>query len=1313
MALTFTRAPLVEAGDRITSTQFAKQADAWNDRLISGIGDGPWRLVFYFLNLFRQVRNSDGFLSFPPPQEFFDIYQHINPEEARWPEAGPGDPEGANVANPMNAYVFGATALDLESETDRYANLIFLQAPPNEKSAWEYAKQQRGAVDPTTGALASPAFLVARSHFRIRYNAQRSPHGLSYGGFLPTPNYLGQCVEDLPSSDFPPPSNFLVRFSKLEPTLSIEEGKTYVVTKGTVQYDGEVYGAGSTFVGAAGVTDFLVPNPDYDPEDPESGDQFIPPDPEDPTNRVHETLEFPGTCPPSSPTEWPGEPYIGHVAYISYQPEAYYIWTNAQNPDTGAVYADLTHILLTNEWLEGPYFGEARLRKTDGGHLQRSLWNFLREFRGSTSQRDDQQKHLEHAFDFQRLFTTQYHLAPAKGTQVEAPDGELQIDVVYPAWERTTDAAAATVIGSPYTYSPQFILASAFLEADKLASAVTLELLEGTTVKATITLTPDEDGKATKLWMADEAGLKDWSPTEDISWRVTTPLTFTGEAGKFLKIETTELFPYKPQLQDAAMLVRAMSCISSQPDGTGAHETEADAHSTNYFRYGCIVNQAGIPGIEDPLDGSVNWNAVYDAARRWSKFVRCPRRQEFIGYEVTGGNSILYFKRYAYGLHLATPADVWDGIAPARERLANGDVRSDYVYEVREGSVEYNGTTYTQGQRFTGIFGVGSWTETDDENLAHVYEADGIRLVAPKQDVTNEWLLGVELAAYDPESVVFNYEDYTDQQVPLLQRCHFYSPEVAGDRPLLFHSSYGQRVGTSGVLAPEIPTGWNYSSLEFAFAGNHNANTIACPDEDEGCKEIRRQFYKSCRVYEPDIEVEKCEVVIEGGEEIVKVTLKGRLHHCAEAPASISRSMASWDINALRAEPYRTWENGLREYLHNIATGGPDGGGATHCTKTQPGNRSANSSVLELQTLEGTCYPKIRLVKLIPKPFADDNDSQEFADTKFLHDAHAQMEFYLRVMCEGYVDGVTSADLACTYNSLSVYDYSYEQLCFQAFGNRWMPGFTPEDYPQNTQTFGPIPNTVARAYVFNCLSKAVNLLTTARVMLPALIESRVGDGKVYDAVAGTSGGGSGGEICSGPLSAVQVYAQHGGGSAPITDWTDWDAAGGGGGVGSSTSFTGNCVGGLFEVAVASSAVEFRWRLVDPDAYLALPESWREMLQTNGSVLARTTLTSSAITGMTFTQDNNEAEHCNYPDQSPLWAFRVDGQGYIIWQVDQPSPVVGCGFLEGSYTAPPAPASYIGRVRRPDGAECGWGPSASVNIEIINGVTPMVTVPLED
>src|ERR1051326_2834674 len=83
------------------------------------------------LNKWRdQFNPSDGGFLFPSQAEFFDIYQHLDPEvdgQATWPETGPGEPEGANLANPMMAFVFGNP--DLSQEDVRLSDRINLLPP--------------------------------------------------------------------------------------------------------------------------------------------------------------------------------------------------------------------------------------------------------------------------------------------------------------------------------------------------------------------------------------------------------------------------------------------------------------------------------------------------------------------------------------------------------------------------------------------------------------------------------------------------------------------------------------------------------------------------------------------------------------------------------------------------------------------------------------------------------------------------------------------------------------------------------------------------------------------------------------------------------------------------------------------------------------------------------------------------------------------------------------------------------------------------------------------------------------------------------
>lgn len=1210
MAITFTRAVEVAEGQAITSTQLATLARAFNDRLRSGLGDGPWRIFFYWLSVFRQVRNPDetGY-AFPSLGEFFEIYQHISAQDAEWPVTGPGDPEGANVASQMNAFVFGSDAFEIADESDRFAALVWPQTEPSPRTAWDHAKQQRGAIDSRTGGIASPALYVARAHNEIRYGS-RSPHGMSYGGWLPLPEEGAPCEDPNPGDDVAPVPNYRIKFTNLN------DGST-------VTYD--------------------------------------------------------GSCEPAVFDSYPT-----HVAFVARMSWAYYVFLNDGTLD----------VYSTTDWVEGPYEGEGRLQKAENGALGRILNNFIREFRGTEHQRKTETVHLSHAFDFQRFFTTQYHLAPQYGIEVDG-----FVDPIYQkAKSQGTPAAGAFLIwdttrGTTSAWQSGFVLTSALVEVKNLNGPLTLSILDEGTVRQTIQLEPDESGNASKLWMAPTA----WTPST-LAWRIeSVPGGITSACT--IEIEHTELWSYKPRIEDAYTVLRASAALETTPDGVGASETESDVLSDDYFTFGCIVNRAGLPGLQGRF-ASVNPNAVFDAARRWSKMVRLVRRQEFIGYAVENGKSVLWFKRYAFGLHNQIPADIFEGIAPSREELANGDIRPGYAYVNRGAeAITYNGATISPGQTFLGVSGVISW-----EGGGAVFEAEGIFHVAPQQGYTNQWLIGFELKPYHPSNTSLWKPDAYSDYFPLVNRCAFYAPEVATDGPLKNHLSFGQSVGTSGTVAPEAPSGFNYADLETSFAGSGNLNTYPCDPLDTACIEFRQNFYKSCRVYEPDVEVESASVEFDsGGNELVKLTLKSRIHHCTTAPSSFSNDVSTWDTAALAAEPYRTHENALREYLVNQATGAP-------CNNTAPGNAGINSTVqLLTDNPFGSCYPHFRLTKLVPLPYDDGNDRQNAVDTRFEHDFFPMMELYLKAMCEGYVDGVTSAEHACTYGTISAFDFTFTNLCVQAFGNKWFSTLRRSDQPDNPQGYGPCPNTDALAYVFNQFVKAVNLLTTVRVMIPAGLECNIGTGETFYSKEMVNAGGTPTSCTSG---SVAVYAHDSPPMAGVTSFSGWSGCSVGlSSVTAGAAPTGDCLGSQWEIRAYNSSIQFRWAVTDPDALAyALPSEWSDMLSSSAAVMASVTTSTSRL-NMSVVTDPAAATQCCDPVDEPCPAFFAGGGNYLLFDGPTISSETVCQFYVSGFGCPDVPPSHMYFVRTPDPTECPSGPSSQTEYYILTATVPMITVPL--
>jgi hypothetical protein len=573
-----------------------------------------------------------------------------------------------------------------------------------------------------------------------------------------------------------------------------------------------------------------------------------------------------------------------------------------------------------------------------------------------------------------------------------------------------------------------------------------------------------------------------------------------------------------------------------------------------------------------------------------------------------------------------------------------------------------------------------------------------IRHAASVRGLTNEWLLDVELRPYGVGiGSSFKPEAYTDI-FAMIGRCHFDSFDIRSEPALLQHVAYGQ----APVYVPEAPPGWNYTILE-GVPGTLNANTITCDEEDEACKESRRSFYRSCRIYEPPLEVES--IVIEGTapDELLKVTLTGRLHHCPDAPSSIARDRGTWDVSALRAEPFRSAENGLREYLLHFR----DGNG--QCTRTQVGNYSATKEVSD-SSLFGSCYPCFRWTHLIPFAHEDDNDTQDPVDTHFRHDPFPQMELYLRAMCEGYVDDRASAEDACKSGIATLYDFRFEDLCQQAFKHpriAVLPG-----HPGNS--YGPLPNTEALAAVYNQFVEAVNLLTRVRVMLPSILECNSPFEETRRGVPLLDGAGEV-TVC-GDLNNAWGPVTPAGPGSPTLDPQAWSPCEGSGFASYDVKLTGSCVDQEWELSERTSHFRVRFALSDSDALEALPEAWRNMFNSHQEVLAQRHTVHFTGTH-TITSDPAQASRCVIPEDPDFPpAFPTGDGSYLKFDEVTHLDSTSCGFEPGDVTLQPEDTgpTDLSIMRDNAGGDCG-GVSASYSIEfgIFAGQVPVLAIPLVD
>lgn len=205
----FVQAPTHTSASEITQYDHALLAEAFNSRLLSGLGDGTKRIHLYNLGLFRQVRNPDeSGLNYPALAEYLETYIHYSNDQVTWPIQPAGEAEGSNVSNPAMQFIFGVTdatnTLGHYGEGDALSDGIgsYLTGIGSPLDNWEAAKYQRGGYVFETGAQNAPMLDAAQEHSKNVFPDWSFYHK-SYGGFVPQPVILKMCDQGEGTSQYP------------------------------------------------------------------------------------------------------------------------------------------------------------------------------------------------------------------------------------------------------------------------------------------------------------------------------------------------------------------------------------------------------------------------------------------------------------------------------------------------------------------------------------------------------------------------------------------------------------------------------------------------------------------------------------------------------------------------------------------------------------------------------------------------------------------------------------------------------------------------------------------------------------------------------------------------------------------------------------------------------------------------------------------------------------------------------------------------------------------------------------------------------
>jgi hypothetical protein len=270
--------------------------------------------------------------------------------------------------------------------------------------------------------------------------------------------------------------------------------------------------------------------------------------------------------------------------------------------------------------------------------------------------------------------------------------------------------------------------------------------------------------------------------------------------------------------------------------------------------------------------------------------------------------------------------------------------------------------------------------------------------------------------------------------------------------------------------------------------------------------------------------------------------------------------------------------------------------------------------------------------RLIAKPYATQNDDPDEYSTLLSIDPLIHAEVALRVGCEGWVDGVTTQSIGCS--AVTLFDFTYENLCFQAFGGRAigiMPSAetayneTDEVRPDKLTGFGPLPTIPTSAEVFNQLVFCTNLLDSVRIMLPFDFQTRsrqgVGERTVIDATLGNqatlagcstnAGNASGTGVVWSGLCIEGETTPTGPFATSLSAGSSVQAAFRINASGSPTLW--DCDGPDWVVQSIRADQDYTMEYLSADVLFAVPDAWEDMLQTSATKMLAVSVNNSGRT----------------------------------------------------------------------------------------------------
>ena len=1078
--LNFPKAQKVKPGQPTSHYHHNSLANAFNQKILSGVGDCSWRIFYYALSMFRNVRNPQD-TNYPAQDEWFKFYSHLEPKMTYgrfgWPETMAGEEEGANVGNPFLAWIFGNNSkakLSNGLSDDTKDRIHGYWSEPVRLSRLEIDKPFNGIPTKTSG---DPNLNV--SWYDSEYQRGCCTFISNYR-YLPTGSTAVAQKE--------------LQLVSLGIAAAARRHLNYVIQATSMgnyapSYVPDVNGKGGVFRKKNAVKDqiqqalfyylsFFRGTEDQRSRHNLSGRDVTVDGFDFETFFSKQFLLAPNYSEPRFETDSSGN--------IQYD-----ILGNPKIKYDNIGYPELVPVASSFSWVaplgNSVSSNVVRTQKSDTFMFRDGNGN--KEFNTNPNPARDQNR-----FCLSAIFIQTSDIASR--TQSDAQD---LLDGLYIDIYLNQDGKPKLYESIPITRQDRYDInnRTAAINNRNISSSAQYQLYQFNKVhyfvypvkgkvsfrvrgsRNVVAPSPDQFGDLS-------LGLK----VSDVD-----PSSNQYNLSNFsIFIKFAHVVEMKPTVADAYVMMRVATTEgqgsdAGQMDPVGHfNSTTAKQVFNNYINTGVAYTlNKGSTLYEN--DTYVSANPVYESARKFiNSNIKMADRVSLVDYEVNSrGQSVLYFTRYAMGMK-NTGVDIFRGMGPSIDPVGNRNTNGtlteqftplvmgkQYIVVGKEGDYILYRTSdkevkkVNHGSKFTA--GEYYFVSFYSNNSVGVYEIDGIINSGLIQDskktdiivdgkkqpapgnISNEWLMFCSYNLYHySNSSAWKPSNYGDIMGALNGRC--------------LTSSYAldQNNGTSKnvkktlanvswrpndlPLVVEAPSGYTY--IEGANVNMGRAGQFSTDPTYPG------SFAASCPIYQAPYQIASVTRanVNDPRSDLIKVTLNGRLRFGFGPDAQNLKGKVSENIETYLAanekSSFRTDETAIIDYLLHIFT-------SRSCPRGTVGDVALdNDNFWGKQRPFGCCYPRFYFSKLIP---------YVSAGTVMYSDHYKQMEFYLRAMANGFIDndtemsvseieemisqGLTGIDTPGGYDS-AVGDYLFENLM-------------KKSYNSSTESYSVIsPNMTAR-----------------------------------------------------------------------------------------------------------------------------------------------------------------------------------------------------------------------------------------------------------